>query len=103
MAKQKVVDKLWREFERAQASFLTGDDEPAPATPERDDVAAYRAAALRDVYEGLSELAGIAPECEQDSEMCEVCLLMRVCSVLSVLEHCVGRLVMLAEVRRVLG
>ena len=103
MGKQKAMDKLWREFERAQAQFLTGDDEPESVPPERDDLAAYREAALGDVYDALSELGSIVPECDLDSDLCELCLGLRTMAASEIVGRCLERLAMLAEVDRVLG
>jgi len=103
VAKQKAMDKLWREFERAQAQFLTGDDEPEPEPQAREDVAAYRAGALRAVADLLAGLGEIVPVCGLDSDLCELCLGLRIVGAMRVLDLCVERLAMLAEVQNVLG
>ena len=103
MGKAKAEEKLWREFERAQTQFLTDDNEPEPEPPEREDVAAYRAGALRAVADLLAGLGEIVPVCELDSDLCEVCLGLRIVGAMRVLDLCVERLAMLAEVDRVLG
>lgn len=103
MGKQKAMDKLFKEFERAQGAFLGSESDDEPEPQERDDLTEYKTRALRYVCDELLSLRDLGGDCALDKPECEICLGMRTMAASEIVGRCLARLSALTEVEEELG